>query len=418
MKKLKKYIYLCLGLLATTQANAAGYQLQEYSVTGLGRAFAGQGIMGDDFSALGYNPAGMNFVNQSGFQLGATTVDIRSKVRGVSMDKTGAVREGKTSPRITRVLPSFFGQYKLNDKTTLGMGVYTPFGLATDYENDWFGNVHGKYSSISAINFTPAISYKLADSLSVGLGVNVQHVMARLTSSVPMGGDVDLQADDTSVGYTVGLTYQPVKSTRFGLAYRSKVSHNLKGENKSWSNLAKLDPLNYSHLGGEYDASAKIVTPETITLTAAHDLNKKWTLSGTARWTRWNRFDRLAIMQDNAKPNGVLSETNEDWQNTWFFAMGADYKYCKNLTFRFGAGWDTTAIRNPERRTARIPDERRIWTSLGATYMKNNWQFDVGYSHLFIRSNHARGTAEASGTYNAKYNSASDLLGIQLQYKF
>ncbi|MBE6446702.1 MAG: transporter [Alphaproteobacteria bacterium] len=409
MKKLKKYIYLCLGLLATTQANAAGYQLQEYSVTGLGRAFAGQGIMGDDFSALAYNPAGMNFVNQSGFQLGATSVDIRSKVRGESTDKTGYRREGKTSPRIFRVLPSFFGQYKLNDKTTFGMGVYTPFGLATDYENDWFGNVHGKYSSISVVNFTPAVSYKLADSLSVGLGVNVQYASARLTSSLPAGmGDVDLHdAKDTAIGYTVGLTYQPVKSTRFGLAYRSKVSHNLKGKNS----------MTRSGMYGEYDVSAKITTPETITFTAAHDLNKKWTLSGTARWTRWNRFDRLTVMQEGAK----LNSTNEDWQNTWFFAMGADYKYCKNLTFRFGAGWDTTAIRAQERRTARIPDERRIWTSLGATYMKNNWQLDVGYSHLFIRSNHARGTADPTAyptKYNAKYNSASDLLGVQLQYKF
>lgn len=410
MKKLKKYIYLCFGLLAATQANAAGYQLQEYSVTGLGRAFAGQGIMGDDFSALGYNPAGMNFSDRSGIQFGATAVDIRSKVHGVSTDDARNAREGKTSPRITRVLPSFFGQYKLNDKTTLGLGVYTPFGLATDYENDWFGNTHGKYSSISAINVTPAISYKLTDALSVGLGVNIQHVMARLTSSLPAGmGDVDLHdAKDTSVGYTVGLTYQPVKSTRFGLAYRSKVSHALKGKNA----------MTKSGVYGEYDVSAKIVTPETVTFTAAHDLNEKWTLSGTARWTRWNRFDRLTVMQEG---HGVLSSTNEDWQNTWFFAAGADYKYCKNLTFRFGAGWDTTAIRAQERRTARIPDERRIWTSLGATYMKNNWQFDVGYSHLFIRANHARGTADSISpynAYNAKYSSSSDILGAQLQYKF
>ena len=85
---------------------------------------------------------------------------------------------------------------------------------------------------------------------------------------------------------------------------------------------------------------------------------------------------------------------------------------------RAGVAHDEGAVKRPVTRTARIPDERRIWTSLGATYMKNNWQLDVGYSHLFIRSNHARGTAEASGTYNAKYNSASDLLGVQLQYKF
>ena len=68
---MKKLIFgaslLALGL--ASNANAAGYQLNEYSITNLGRAFAGAGIMGDDYSALANNPAGMTLVKRSGMSL-------------------------------------------------------------------------------------------------------------------------------------------------------------------------------------------------------------------------------------------------------------------------------------------------------------------------------------------------------------
>ena len=98
--------------------------------------------------------------------------------------------------------------------------------------------------------------------------------------------------------------------------------------------------------------------------------------------------------------------------------VGAEYKPCKNLTFRFGTAWDNTAVRSPKYRTARIPDERRIWASIGASYIKNNWQFDMGYSHLFVHSAKAEGTAVGAGAFNAKYHIQSNILGMGLQYKF
>ena len=125
----------------------------------------------------------------------------------------------------------------------------------------------------------------------------------------------------------------------------------------------------------------------------------------------------MAIYQENVQGR-PLSRTKENWRNTWLFGVGADYKACKNLTLRFGTAWDNTAIRSAKYRTPRIPDERRIWASLGASYTKNNWQFDVGYSHLFVHSAHAKGTAEGAGKFNAKYHIQSDILGMGLQYKF
>ena len=58
MKKISAAAAVAL-LASVGNANAAGYQLNEFSVTNLGRSFAGIGVAGDDYSALGYNPAGM-----------------------------------------------------------------------------------------------------------------------------------------------------------------------------------------------------------------------------------------------------------------------------------------------------------------------------------------------------------------------
>ena len=200
--------------------------------------------------------------------------------------------------------------------------------------------------------------------------------------------------------------WKPTNTTRLGVSYRSKVDHKLQGKNHITIPARGMDTTANVH--------AKITTPETIIFSAAQDLGDKWTVSGIARYTRWSRFGTLKIYQDGK----VASTTHEKWKNTWLLGVGADYKVCKNLTLRFGTAWDNTAIRSAKYRTARIPDERRIWASLGASYVKGNWQMDVGYSHLFVHSAHAKGTAEGAGEFNAKYHIQSNILGMGLQYKF
>lgn len=424
---MRKALLLSLALLATTSAHAAGYQLQEYSVTGLGRAFAGAGVMGDDYSAIAFNPAGMSLVNKSGIQMGAIATDVRGKVWGESQPAIGGqgqgflgTKSGKTGSRIFRVMPNFFGQYKINDRTDVGLGLYVPFGLANDYNNTWFGAEHGQYSGITVVNLTPTVSYKILDSVSMGLGVNLQYAEAHLTGAVPGNGSTNMRdANDVGVGYTWGLTYKPTKTTRFGLSYRSKVTHKLEGKNDGSASRSSIFggafAVGTAFLNGTHKVHAKITTPETVIFSAAHDLNDKWTLSGIARWTRWSQFKRLNIYQEN---KGLLSSTHENWKNTWLFGLGADYKYCKNLTFRFGTAWDTAAVKAPEYRTARIPDQRRIWASLGASYMKDNWQVDVGYSHIFVHKAQAYGSNVGAGYFHGKYRIESDIFGLGLQYKF
>ena len=47
--------------LVTGQVQAAAFQLAEQNATGLGRAYAGEGAIGDNAAVLGRNPSAMSF---------------------------------------------------------------------------------------------------------------------------------------------------------------------------------------------------------------------------------------------------------------------------------------------------------------------------------------------------------------------
>ena len=403
MKHLLKILTVAvLGFTVSNTAYAAGYQLNEYSAVNLGRSFAGIGVVADDFSAIGYNPAGMSLNKTNGIQGSASWIRIHSNFKG----DDGAGQSGRGQTTINRVLPAFFAQYRPSDNVTTGIAVYTPFGLATDYPNGWFAERHGALSEITVVNISPALAYRLNNIVSLGAALNLQYANAHLTSSTS-----NVRGDDWATGYSVGLTVSPLKDLRFGLSYRSKVSHHLKGD------LERLTMYGQNFTG---DVNAKITTPETVILSGAWDITNKWTLSGTARWTRWKRFDTLDINLDFNNMH-VTSSTEEKWRNTGFYSLGLDYKANENWTIRGGIGYDMTVIRTAAQRTPRIPDGRRALASLGLSYTHKNMNFDVGYTHLFIYGGHARGTDNlnaVAGRPNIKYSSDANMLGIGFQYKF
>lgn len=394
---------LFMGLiLASTTAFAGGYQLQEYSVTNAGRAFAGAGIVGDDYSAIAFNPAGMT-LKQSGVQLGAMAMDIHSNIKG-RLSNNAPGDKGKI--RTFKVLPHFFGQYALSKEWRLGLGVYTPFGLGTYYNKSWFGKSHALTSEITAIDINPSLAWKPLEWLSIGAGYIFERMDARLTNATGLNGEMsDMNADGWGHGWNAGIMIESTKTTRFGIAYRSPVVQRIKGKHH-------LD-IGYRREG---ISSTKLVDPEHIQLTAYQEVGK-FGLSAMARWTRWSRFDLLSIDSTAlAQVGGSPAQVNESWRNTWTISGGVDYHYCKNLTFRTGLAYDQGAVKDPTHRTARVPDSNRWIASIGASYMKGNWQLDASYFHMFWGKarTYNRNNTVIQGTYKTQLNS----FGLSVQYHF
>jgi long-chain fatty acid transport protein len=308
-----------------------------------------------------------------------------------------------------RILPHFFSQYKANEKLTLGLSFYTPYGLITDYKNGWFGSDHGVFSGLKVMDLSAGFAYQVHPMFSVGAAINGQYIHARLTGTKNNGlASTDMNGDDMGAGYMLGATFTPQKNIRLGVSYRSKVSHELKGDLAIASSYGKQ----------EMDIKAKLTTPELLLISGAYDVNEKLTLSASARWTKWQRFKDLNVFQKQT--NAPLSSTHENWKNTWFYSIGADYKVNDNWTVRLGTAYDETVIKSAEYRTVRVPDGRRIFASFGLSYATGNWQYDLAYTHVWMRGGEAIG-GENNRTEdpNVRYSHAGAYMGgFSVQYKF
>lgn len=392
-------------VIASKAVMAGGFSLTEYSTTSFGRAFAGLGIVGDDYSAIISNPAGMSLVKDDGVQLGMSLIDIYAKI---SDNRPG--KDDEISLNIFSPVPSFFMQTTVSDKMKLGMALYTPYGLGTDYKDGWFGRDEALLSEIVVYDFTVSSSYDLTDKFSIGASLSTEYATADLTNDVASGAiysEIEGHSDPT-LAYTLGLMYRPTDNTRFGLSYRSKSTYDLEGTHTLKAN----NPM-FQAYAGKGDAWASVTLPENVILSAYQKIDDLG-LSASVKWTRWSRFEYLNIYSNAKGKDDRVNSTYENWQDTWTYAIGADYDLNKDWVLRAGIEYDETPIPGDANRTARIPDDDRIITSLGASYKFNGGKFDMAYAHIFLDG----GNAQYPSGFDAEYDLHINMLSFAVQYYF
>ena len=404
-------------------AYGSGFAIQEQSITGLGRAFAGSAAVAEDGSTIFFNPAGLTQLKQREVDAAINYIVPQSDFnnsgsRLPAILGSGPLTSGSGSGDEAgkeAFVPNFYYVHPINDQIVLGLGVNAPFGLVTEYSESWPGRYHAVKSDLLTININPSVGYKVNDKFSLGFGVSLQYVDVQLTQMTDLGalmampqaadGKVRLEADDWSWGYNFGLTYQLQEATRLGIAYRSKISHHLKGDGKHWtSNGVKLFDENID---------ADLDLPENLSIALHHQINQQLSASADVTWTRWNRFQELKITSDGGNFDLVKPEK---WQNTVRYGLGLDYQYDEKWTFRTGVAYDETPVSN-EFRTARIPGNDRKWISIGASYKATeNFILDAGYSHLFISDPKINEIDSRGYVLAGEYEAGVDLFGLQLRW--
>lgn len=167
-------------------------------------------------------------------------------------------------------------------------------------------------------------------------------------------------------------------------------------------------------------------------LTGTWEATDQLRLSGLIRWANWSKFKELKIkndlpvmietgLQQNAAMFKELNIEN-DWQDTWLFSVGADYKINSAFTVRGGIAYETSPIDDQSTRMAVIPDTDRVWLSLGASwYVTKDLQFDVGATYLMgVGDKDLYDDLKSEGGKKiGEYDSLDAyLLGVQMQYRF
>lgn len=421
-----------------SQAYAAGFQLSEQSSIQMGRAMAGAGVMGDDLSAVHYNPAGMTLLEGTRIQATGTWVAVNAEYKG----DNGSTENGRKKGQL---IPAGYITHQVNDQVWLGLALTVPYGMGTDFARDWEGADRGNKSTILTFDMNPNIAWKVNEKFSVGAGLSLQYAKAKLGmgKSVPLNqqlainGNATVEGDSWAWGWNVGMMYRPVETVRLGLAYRSHVSHNAEGH--TTLETEAVPPMGEQFAGMPSlnmvsDMKVRIKTPDTITFSAAWDATQDLTLSATARWSKWSNFDTLSI--ENSGFSGATPTLNQvvsglaknvpvanHWDDTWFFSLGADYRLNDQWTVRGGVAYDQGPVEN-QYRMAVIPDTDRVWVAGGASYKFNqNLTFDFGATYItgvgdtdLYPNNHGVGGADKR---KGEFESLdSYIFSAQMQYRF
>lgn len=423
-----------MAVCAASAAHAAGFMLTEQSAGALGRAYAGVGVDGTDISGVYYNPATMTLHPGTKIQAGfvAVGLDLAFEGSGSADDVNydGVTENGQYN---TQAIPHGYISHQLTDSMWIGLAMTVPFGMGTEYKDDWPLANRGISAEVLTFDFNPNVAWKVSDKLSLGAGMSIQYAAADLKmQDKPLGlsvnGEVD--ADSIAWGFNVGVMWSPLENLRFGLSYRSRVNHNADGDfTLSGGNAIVDGALGTLGLaqGVPYDATATISTPAWAMATAAWDVNDLLSLYATFRWTDWSSFDTLNIKTSALDripgKNGVKTVENH-WQDTYLVSVGADLRFTNWWTFRAGIGYETSAVDDPKYRTAIIPDADRLWLALGSSFKATeNMQIDVSAAWLHgIGERNLWSTDGSDGKTPEEIGKFEDLdaylFGVQLVYKF
>ena len=429
----QKSLKLTAFLMASTLSSmsyGAGFAIIEQSVTGLGRAFAGSAAVAEDASTIFFNPAGLTYLSNSELAAGLNLIRPKSDFsnRGSNAPALGGALlsgDGDDAGELG-IVPNLYYAHRLNDSMVAGIGVNAPFGLVTDYSDSWVGRYHGIRSDLKTININPSFAFKANEKLSLGAGISLQYIDLQLTQAVDFGticasvplaacagpqsndGKVNLEADDWSWGYNLGVIFQATEATRLALAYRSKISHTLTGN-------GTITQVSTGTIVADGNIDGQVALPESASFAIHHQINDKWAVMGDASWTRWSRFKELAINSDGTLPS---SSKPENWENTMRYGLGLSYDHNDKWAFRAGVAYDETPI-SDEFRTPRIPGEDRTWVAVGATYKySEHITVDAGYTHIFV-SDPKINDVDANGyTLTGEYDASVDILGVQMRWLF
>ncbi len=400
------------GALAGT-AHAAGFMLTEQSAGSMGRAYAGVGVDGTDISGVYYNPATM--VLHPGTMIQAGVVGI-----GLNLDYAGVNGERENGRLKSQAIPHGYISHQINDDMWVGLALTVPFGMGTEYADDWSQNQRGISATILTFDFNPNFAWKLTERLSFGAGISVQYESADLTIRQPaLGGSVksEIDADSWAWGWNVGLMWKPLDNLRFGVSYRSEVEHNAKGDLTLSSPEGLPDKLLPFVSLGTTPGEATVSAPAWALVSAAWDVNDLLSLYASFRWADWSSFDELKITS-----NGQLkAQIPNKWKDTYLGSLGADLRLTDWWTLRGGVAYETSPISKPQYRTAIIPDADRWWFAVGSSFkLLDNLQWDISFAHLHgVHERDLYSSADGDGKKAGRFRKLDAyLLGTQMVYRF
>jgi long-chain fatty acid transport protein len=371
------FAMVCFGVLVSS-AWGGGIWVYETGTPDIGTAGAGRAALAADASTAGGNPAGMTRLERSqmlaAFQ--GLYIDARfdTEVSGFGGGDGG--NAGGFVPS-----GSFHYVHSITPDLKLGISAASIFGLGLDYGDTWAGRYYATKVELLTFGLNPGVGYRINNWLSLGAGFSVltaelDQRSAVNNSAVPgqagmSDGKVKFEDSDVAYGFNLGALVEPWSSTRFGITYRSEIDL----EFRDVASVSNIGPvlqglLNVSGLAGS-KADIDMTIPQAVMLSGYHELNPRWAIMGNIGWQDWSEYGKQDLTLQSTTSTKFTQDL--DYDDTWHFALGAQYRFADTWLWSVGVAYDTSPT-DEDTRTPDSPLDRQVRIGTGIQY---DWSEDM-----------------------------------------
>jgi long-chain fatty acid transport protein len=447
-------------LAGTRPAEAQGYGVYEHGTCAMGRAGTAVASPCPDGSTIFFNPAGLALIDHQRISAGGTLIipsgGFENEITGVKTDLNDRMYP----------VPHLYYQRRINDRIGAGFGVFVPYGLETDWPQDFEGRFLGYKSVVQGIYLQPTLAVKLTDRISFGAGLDIVHLrlelhqradlsQVALPPPAPPGAtfanlgiatgtdfaDVEVSGNAWNLGVNIGFIWQATDRLSFGARYLSRqrievtegtvrfdqlltgitlAQGNPFGVPAGTSLDAFLAPrfMDDSVLGTQ-GGRTTLSLPDQIVLGAAFQVTPSLTFLFDWQRVNWEVFDELVLEFERAGTRTMV----ESYRATNGFRLGGEYAWSRSTTVR--GGFLTHQAATPDQTvTPNLPEGKRSELTLGlGTRLSKSLRLDLAYQYIDQADRRGRTTdggmaVPTTAVNNGLYTFTAHLIGATFALDF
>lgn len=442
IKRLLLILLLCT-VIFTTSISAGGFQINEHGARAMALAGAFTGLANDP-SAVYFNPAGITQLRGTQFMGGVTFIAPNNEFTGPNPNSPAQSQtEWEMNTEIFYPI-NFYVTHQFSEKVYAGFGVSNPYGLGTEWNDDWSGRYLAVDTELRTFFFYGVLAYKFSEQFSLSAGINYATGDVSIVRMLPQADPVtqqlrpdaktELEGDGSGVGFSAGLLFKPTPKFQVGVSYRSEVTFDFEGD-------ATTDPktLDFTHpLAGPQSIElpngpikAELTTPQNLAVGVAFLPTDKLTLTADFQWIGWSSYDSLTVefqeYDDPQTGNRLTQSSPRLYEDTFILRGGAEYKFSPEFALRGGLLYDSNPVQD-EYVEPTLPDSDRLGLNIGFGYnFTEDLSVDFAYLLLLFTEREITDskvenpdlTVQATSNnpfFNGTYNSSAHLFGLNLKY--
>lgn len=321
---------VCAMAVPAANAGAEGFAINEWSAEGV--AMGGARMFAENDAAnIAYNPASITKVRGEAFKQSAVYISPHGKYKAIRRSN-GEIEEGKNVVHAGWAPGNYYVK-QLNDREWFGIGLYSRFGMISEFERDSIVSSNAFFSRLNGASLTPTYARKFDKKWSAAVGAEVNYAGLELqkNSLTMSGAATQTKGESWALGWNAAANYAFDAKNEIGVVYRSKVTHSMEADFKAYM---------VNGMSIKTDAYGKVTLPDSWAIGYNHKFDDRTRVELNGTYTKWSSYDALDI---DIKGLGTVASP-KNWSNGWRYAIGAEHKLSDKYTIMGGYAYDESSI--------------------------------------------------------------------------